>query len=975
MQNKILRTVFVVSLLMVAVQNVFAASIDPHVHWRTLVTPHFEIFYDSNQKDLANVYGVAAEQAYEILKHRFSEQPAKTYLVINDNTDSSNGFSTFLPYPMIEVYPVLPSSLLTLDYYGNWPFDLLIHEYTHSLTFEPIHGFIKTFQYIFGSIVHPNGILPRWYLEGLAVESESRFSPEGRLKSPRTFAELRAFSEDGMLQRETIDRINETILPEYPYGERPYVFGSILWEHMMQKGPPDIVDILNQRYGRRVPFFINTPVEDIFHLDYQGLLTETYNDIDKNAHEQIAQIQKYSKENNRPFHDLNMEEFSPAVSPDGRMLIFLASSFNRGQIRIIQRTGKESFTTHDSRKLYDTSGTTRMEWLPDSQSFVFDAIDELDPYHSYHALYEFDLKQRKAKRLTNNIRAQDAGVSPSGRRIAFVINEPGRQSLALLDRFTGDWKNLFRAELSERISTPEFITENEIAFTRRSFKGGEHLYLFNLLDQKTKLYYPKEKELRRPKLTKMGLLVATTGSGVENIALADLSSEKLRPLTNTTTEIQTADWDKMAGELIITRYTGKGRKILAMTPPPQSQSTAELPKVGSVIPGEWPSPPELAPISTEEFKDENYNSAKYLLPRYWIPFIYPVFNGVYMQAATSMSDPVGVNTYTASVDYDTITSHGGFGFQYVNSSLPPDIELSYLRSEQWLGVLGITQMDETYIGDLAFYIPGTRLKGMVGYMHDHVDSPFDGFLTRQGPIATLTYSNWDDPRAEGAGTILQIAQEQFVGGGTAPDLVYGRTFVQAVQGWRKGLPSGHRIVLTAKAAVAPNLPFSDVISLGDSSLGANYLVSLSSAQFLFRGYNNGTFVGRRVANWNLEYQFPMSKNYHGWGTFPLFSRGWDGLFFFDGIGVEGAAYDPVQNQNGYYARKLSDVALSTGFEAHWNTTFAYQLPVTAIFGLYFGFDDQARDSIMPFIGLALSDISAITNLREHWFKRTATTNN
>ena len=107
--------------------------------------------------------------------------------------------------------------------------------------------------------MHPNGILPRWYLEGLAVESESQFTDFGRLKSPRTFAEYRAFVEDAVLHKEDIARINETMIPSYPFGERPYILGSLLWEHMAQFGPPDVVDRLNQRYSRRFPFIINRP--------------------------------------------------------------------------------------------------------------------------------------------------------------------------------------------------------------------------------------------------------------------------------------------------------------------------------------------------------------------------------------------------------------------------------------------------------------------------------------------------------------------------------------------------------------------------------------------------------------------------------------------------------------------------------------------------------------------------------------------
>jgi hypothetical protein len=148
--------------------------------------------------------------------------------------------------------------------------------------------------------------------------------------------------------------------------------------------------------------------------------------------------------------------------------------------------------------------------------------------------------------------------------------------------------------------------------------------------------------------------------------------------------------------------------------------------------------------------------------------------------------------------------------------------------------------------------------------------------------------------------------------------------------------------------------------LGDGTIGANYLVSLFNSPFLFCGYPSGTFIGRKLVNWNLEYQFPVYRSYSGWGTAPLFSRTWEGAVFFDGVSVDGAALHSDKN---YYRRDLSHFAVSTGIEARWNTTLAYNLPITAIFGAYFGFDGDIGNNIMPFVGLAVSDLSGVDKTR------------
>src|SRR5580698_2831385 len=100
----------------------------PPAAWtfKVLRSPHFEVIYRSDQKDLAKRYILAAEQARELLLTIFSEAPDNTIIYIDDSTDNSNGAADYLPYPMISVYPVLPTTLDSIDDYGDWPFEIML---------------------------------------------------------------------------------------------------------------------------------------------------------------------------------------------------------------------------------------------------------------------------------------------------------------------------------------------------------------------------------------------------------------------------------------------------------------------------------------------------------------------------------------------------------------------------------------------------------------------------------------------------------------------------------------------------------------------------------------------------------------------------------------------------------------------------------------------------------------------------------
>ena len=204
-------------------------STDPSTKWMTLKTAHFDLIYDSAQYKQALRFAEYAETAFTDLVPIFKEYPKKTVIWLNNTTDISNGMATAFPYPAITILPVTPTSAQSVGEYGHWGQELLTHEYTHILQFEPQHGLMGMLRWIFGSIVVPNGVLPRWWLEGMAVETESQLSNGGRLRSIQQQAVLRALASDHRLEAEDISRINEVVIPDWMGGGRPYLYGSLMW--------------------------------------------------------------------------------------------------------------------------------------------------------------------------------------------------------------------------------------------------------------------------------------------------------------------------------------------------------------------------------------------------------------------------------------------------------------------------------------------------------------------------------------------------------------------------------------------------------------------------------------------------------------------------------------------------------------------------------------------------------------------------
>jgi hypothetical protein len=105
------------------------------------------------------------------------------HVVLNDETDSANGFAQSIPYNLIGVNAVAPEEVGDLSYYDDWVWGLIVHELAHIVHIDTVLGIPSTVNAVFGRWLTPNGVQPRWFVEGLATHFESALSGSGRVRS------------------------------------------------------------------------------------------------------------------------------------------------------------------------------------------------------------------------------------------------------------------------------------------------------------------------------------------------------------------------------------------------------------------------------------------------------------------------------------------------------------------------------------------------------------------------------------------------------------------------------------------------------------------------------------------------------------------------------------------------------------------------------------------------------------------------
>lgn len=942
---------FLLQLLLLAHPLTASALIDPSIQWMTLHTDHFEIIYDAKDKKLAKRYALYAESSYHDLVPVFKEAPEKTVLWLNNLTDISNGAATAIPFPTIVVYPVNPTIEQSIGNYDHWGRELVTHEYAHILQFQPRHGIFKLMRYIFGSIITPNGLLPRWWLEGMAVEMESQFSNAGRLRSNRQQATLRLLASSGQLEKEDISTVNEVTIPDWLGGQRPYLFGSLLWNKITSKYGNQGVYQLNQHYSRRIPFLINHPIEKLSQKDYQGLLSEVFGEIKETSSKQIKRIQASQKKRGITWRPLASNQTRGILSPDLNHYAFIESGEEiETRLVIKSRPDNQSHSFSNETPEFVTSVTPsqRMYWTPDSQSIVYDKIGSHERYYNFSDLHIYNIKDKKSTQLTFGLRAREPAVSPNGKEILFIKIDGEDTQLAKVDLDGKNLKVVYKPKPGRRLSHPEFVSETQIVFSERNSRGEEILRRLDTAKKKIYSILKSFEPAYHPQKSPQGLLFVSEKNGVANIYLANRTLTSAQALSNVTTFADYPTWDPRSHQLLFSRLSDHGYQLWSLQGENGNPHTETPVKISQTVP--YKRPPYRKPKLRIKTKHKTYSTLKYLIPRYWIPSAQFSTDGLFLSATIGSSDPVGKHAYSLLAGYDTGTSKPNALFQYVNQTTSVPISLGILDIYDFFGsrdfIRHQTAVRATGSGRLSFL--GDSWTWGAGWEYQQTDV-FDDVTVRQGPHLFTRYINLSQGKKQfvpNSGGDVLLSATHFIE--SLGDISFTRVQANSSYYFSKWLPKHHTLSAKLRTIYAPGINN----TLGTSTAGGNFESALISNRLLMRGYLSGNFIARNAVNASLEYVFPMKYSYSGFGTWPIFSRHWHGRLIADVITLDGLYFDG--RQPSFESAQFGKVYYTgAGGEIHWTTTIGYHMPLRFFIGFYYGLNDEASGGFQSFLGMTL----------------------
>lgn len=954
-------------------------EVPPGIRWKTLTTPHFEVIFNAEQQDLGYLYAEKLEKAHFELRSYFRSFPEKTIVVINDKTDITNGYATRIPYPHIMAYPVLPGPEESLSDTGDWAFELLAHEYTHILTFEPAEGVMRPLRAIFGNIIAPNILMPQWWKEGIAVEMETRLGHHGRLRSTYQDATLRAMVDAKTLKDYDIAQANEAIYT-WPQGMRPYLFGSLIWSQMVADKGPSVIADLHERQGRRAPYFIETPAREYLGTSYSGQYERMLDSTELRVLQQLKTLRE-ERPTNLIIPNNNYQSVSaPAISPDGMNLALITEDeSNSRAVRILRKDNpnqsfmdakssdtverfNEGFIPSIQRDGPPTGSIQRVSWFPDSKKLIYDKIDYTNRIQRYSDLFVYDLTTKKTTPLTRGLRGREPSVSPDGQHVVFVKLDANRTHLALLT-LQGDQpptsETLASPPMQQRISYPIFWDADTLIYSLRNEQGEESLYKFSLSSKTSSPLFSSYPNARFARKTPEGLLFTSSRNGVLNLYLANEALSDARPVSHTLTALFTADLDPVRKEIFATHMTSKGLRVVAITPEEWQQVPTRLPTVAPLVADRYSDKDRHPEAATEaraamtQSSIEDYSPYGYLLPRYWMPFISGSSSdtGVVLQAITSGFDPLKKHSYELTASWDTAINKGSLLGSYINQTTSLPFALIAYNRSSYLGNV-TNEIEDT--GTQFALLPDMHWLSIysnvqVGWQYlerttDHSN------VKRSGPYALFSHANYAKSGAQispesGGGFYLgaynyipqddHLSHSQFIAGGE----IYLSRF----------LPRHHAIMLRVNGIYTP-----EVVSpiYGVSTESMVFRPDSSLPQYILRGYKRGQLYGRNLITLNSEYRFPIREIFRGSGTDPLFFHRISGALVADGAAADGRFV--FEKRPSEVVRLNEDTFWSAGVELKLETTLGYVLPVNLVVGYYMAF--QAEEGSEGVVGSALQII-------------------
>lgn len=971
---------------------------DPKLNWRTISTDHFNVHFPHDLEQQAIKASGYLEEAYTKLTPKFNWKPwGRTEILVTDSNDSANGTTTTVPYNWIVLRLASPNPDSVLAGYDNWLRELIFHEYAHVLHLDQYGGIMTIPRIFFGKIIAPNGTTPGFIREGISTYIETSESSGGRGRSSYAEMMLRtAILNNSFLKIDEADGL----MWRWPSYQGMYIYGVKFMQYLVDRfGEDRLMKFHNEMSKSPYLYAVNHQARHVFKdIEYQS----------KKVHNHYDKVRKDGTPRSETFYDLwkdwkkelevkyakQKEELSakgltefekiaggetvlshPAASSDGKHFAYSRQRVTApSEIHLVdQETGKDKII---SKKRIATGIT----FSPDGKKLIYSSLGGYKTYNYISDLYLYDIEKKKTKRLTTGQRASDPSFAPDGNSVIFVKQDGGSSWLATLDIEKNEIKDLNKPEsLTDfyQFATPVYSPDGKwLAFSSWQLKGDDtgawDLFVAPTDDLKKTIKISDDFALDAHPVwgaDNKTLYFASDKTGVNNIFKVTIKKQKgalpVSQVTNVLTGVYQPFVSQDEKTLYVQYYNGDGFDIRKTSLGGKEIKQDYVSKI-SLLPKDKTL--QIKEKENVEPKENDIQSKKYspfgkslFLPRFVIPNLATLDNGVMVGAFTGGTDPLRRHTWIGGATYRTdLSDYVGYYFNYAYSRYRPTFSLGSMGYAVKYGSYTFCQKDAN-----GQCIPGTI------YSKNLFEKRLRGSTTMTIPFGKSAFGlgyffeNWGSnfTSAELAGLAANgfgISLGRYAGASVS--YVYGNA-----ERYLSSISNEHGMILRSNFTITDrwlgankgneqrifagdlreylNLPWANHIlalrvgggmvwgdqmnqgtftlggALGEGTMGGGS----SLYYFPLRGINVASLSDTRAMLLSGEYRFPIISPQRGFGTTPFYIQAFHFAPFVD----FGNAWGPNTKMGSYF---FNNFLLSTGAELRGDFIIGHGLPFTGRIG-------------------------------------------
>lgn len=500
-----------------------AASYDPDLTWRTLVTDHFRITFHGGEEQLAEEFAAAMELAWDEVSAELKTAPKRRVeMVLVDNTDSANGYAMTVPVNTIVIFVTAPTEGSTLSTYDHWPETIGTHELTHILHIDTVEGLPGFVRAVLGRVVSVNRVSPGWVVEGFATFQETRLTTTGRGRSTYVHMVKRmSVLEDAFPPLGNLDGFQS----DPPGGNLRYLFGQDFIQYIADRTGRDVWTDWVHGYGRGIPYLL--PGRRIFGMPIQRLYREWRDAMTERYQAQAAEIEAQGLTPFRLLSDGVDECAGPTWSPEGRRIVWACSDPNTGtDVLLADHAGQDAEVELRHR------GASHFTWRIDGKAFAYSSSRVVNRFNVWQDVTLHRIGGR-TETLTSGDRARDPDLAPDGRTLVVVTNAVQDNQLQRLT-IDGRLEPLTEYTDHTQLSTPRISPDGRWLALSRWSDGRRELWVYTADGEPYRRLTVDAASDIDPAWSPDGrtLYFSSDRTGVFNLYAVDLETERLWQVSN-----------------------------------------------------------------------------------------------------------------------------------------------------------------------------------------------------------------------------------------------------------------------------------------------------------------------------------------------------------------------------------------------------------------------------------------------------------